>query len=136
MTRRKPPGVSWETWIDRQIREAEEKGAFDNLPGKGKPIEGLDRPHDPEWWVKQLVKRENLSIVPPALELRKAVEVALKEIAREESEREVRRIVADLNERIRKLNASATAGPPTDIAPVDVERLVRRWRRGELSESA
>ncbi|MHC4930938.1 MAG: DnaJ family domain-containing protein [Planctomycetota bacterium] len=133
MTRRKPPGVSWETWIDRQIREAEEKGEFDNLPGKGKPIEGLDRPHDPEWWVKQLVRRENLSIVPPALELRKAVERALAEIAKEKSEREVRRLVAELNERIRALNARATSGPPTDVAPIDVERLVRRWRNGELA---
>ncbi|MHC4224499.1 MAG: DnaJ family domain-containing protein [Planctomycetota bacterium] len=133
MTRRKPPGVPWETWIDRQIREAEEAGEFDNLPGKGKPIEGLDRPHDPEWWVKQLVRRENLSILPPALELRKAVEKALAEIADESSELKVRRLVAELNEQIRKLNASATTGPPTDIAPMDVERLVRRWRRGELS---
>ena len=134
MTRRKPPGVPWETWIERLIREAEEQGEFDNLPGKGKPIEGLDRPHDPEWWVKQLVKRENLTIVPPALELRKAVETALAQIARETSEHEVRRIVAELNGRIRELNARATTGPPTDIAPIDEEKLVRRWRSGELKE--
>ena len=61
MTERKPPGVPWEHWIERQIREAEARGEFENLPGKGKPIEDLDRPHDPLWWVKQLVKRENLS---------------------------------------------------------------------------
>ena len=114
MTRRKPPDISWESWIDRQIREAEKAGEFDNLPGKGKPIEGLDGPHDPEWWVKQLVQRENLSIVPPALELRKAVENGLAEIAKEKSEREVRRIVAELNEKIRKLNASATTACTPD----------------------
>ena len=38
MTERKPPGTSWETWIDAQIRVAREQGAFDNLPGAGKPI--------------------------------------------------------------------------------------------------
>jgi Domain of unknown function (DUF1992) len=37
MTQRKPPGTSWETWIDAQIRVATEAGAFDNLPGAGKP---------------------------------------------------------------------------------------------------
>lgn len=34
MSERKPPGLSWESWIDKQIREAEERGAFANLrPG-------------------------------------------------------------------------------------------------------
>lgn len=28
----------WESWIDEQIREAEARGDFDNLPGKGKPL--------------------------------------------------------------------------------------------------
>ena len=31
MTQRKPPGTSWESWIDAQIRVAQEQGAFDNL---------------------------------------------------------------------------------------------------------
>ena len=38
MTERKPPGTSWETWIEAQIRVAREQGAFDNLPGAGKPL--------------------------------------------------------------------------------------------------
>jgi hypothetical protein len=29
MTERKPPGASWETWIEAQIRVAMEDGAFD-----------------------------------------------------------------------------------------------------------
>jgi hypothetical protein len=37
MTERKPPGVSWESGIDEQIRGAREEGAFDNPPGSGKP---------------------------------------------------------------------------------------------------
>jgi DnaJ-like protein len=28
----------WESAVDKQIREAEERGDFDNLPGKGKPL--------------------------------------------------------------------------------------------------
>ena len=38
MTERKPPGTSWETWIEAQIRVAMEDGAFENLPGAGKPL--------------------------------------------------------------------------------------------------
>jgi hypothetical protein len=37
MTGRKPPGMSWETWIDRQIRQGMDNGDFDNLPGHGRP---------------------------------------------------------------------------------------------------
>ena len=54
MTERKPPGTSWETWIEAQIRVAREQGAFDNLPGAGKPLPYLDQEYDPDWWVKQL----------------------------------------------------------------------------------
>ena len=38
MTERKPPGVSWESWFEEQIRQAQEAGAFENLPGAGKPL--------------------------------------------------------------------------------------------------
>lgn len=43
MTERTPPGVGFESWIDQQIPEAEERGDFATLPGGGNPIpEGLD----------------------------------------------------------------------------------------------
>lgn len=29
----------WESWIDQQIREAQDRGEFDDLPGKGKPLD-------------------------------------------------------------------------------------------------
>ncbi|MGE0433012.1 MAG: DUF1992 domain-containing protein, partial [Planctomycetota bacterium] len=32
MVDRKPTGMQWESWIDRLIREADERGEFDNLP--------------------------------------------------------------------------------------------------------
>ena len=58
MTERKPPGRSWESWLDEQIRQAREDGAFDNLDGAGKPLPDLDQGYDPDWWVKKLVCRE------------------------------------------------------------------------------
>ena len=45
MTERKPSGVGFGTWVERQIREATARGEFDNLPGAGKPIEDLDPVH-------------------------------------------------------------------------------------------
>ena len=55
----------WESAIDKQIREATERGEFDNLPGAGKPIKGLDQPYDENWWVKEPAARENMAVVPP-----------------------------------------------------------------------
>jgi hypothetical protein len=42
MTERKPARMDFDSWVDQQIREATERGEFDNLPGKGKPLSNLD----------------------------------------------------------------------------------------------
>ena len=117
-----------ETFIDKLIREAQERGEFDNLPGAGKPIPDLDKPHDELWWVKKLLEREELSLAPSTLQLRKRVEETVERIRRAASEADVRRLVAELNAEIAKANARAATGPPTDIAPLDPEETVRRWR--------
>src|SRR5262245_66633854 len=99
MTQRKPPGTSWETWIDAQIRVATEAGAFDNLPGAGKPLPNLDQEYDPDWWVKQLVRREQISMLPPSLELLRKMERELAAIEKLHDAATVRHRVAALNAR-------------------------------------
>jgi hypothetical protein len=128
MTERKPPGVSFETWVERQIREATERGELDNLPGAGKPIADLDKPHDELWWVRQKLRREHLTYPPASIALRKEAEEALLAAARAGSEQEVRRIVADINAKIVEGNRKAASGPPLNLVPFDVERVVRGWR--------
>lgn len=129
MTERKPPGVSIDSWVDSQIREAQKRGEFDDLPGKGKPLEGLDAPDDDMWWIKQWLKRENLSFTPPTLELRKSVADTLAGIGRLRSEAAVRDVAEQLNERIREMNRKPPGyGPPTSLGVIDVERLVAKWR--------
>ena len=79
MTQRKPLGTSWESWIETQIRVAMEEGAFDNLPGAGKPLPNLNQDFDMDVWVRQLAQREQVSIsaLPPSLELLREVETEL-----------------------------------------------------------
>ena len=134
MTDRKPPGVDFETWVERRIREAAERGAFDNLPGAGKPIPDLDEPHDELWWVKRKLRRENFSYLPPTMALRKAAEDALAAASRAGSEAEVRAIVARINARIADGNRKAASGPPLNLAPFDPERVVARWRAAREPE--
>ncbi len=78
MTERKPAGVSFEYWVDAQIRAARERGEFENLPGHGKPLANVDGNHDEMWWIKQWLRRENISFTPPAIALRKAAEDLLE----------------------------------------------------------
>jgi hypothetical protein len=134
MTDRKPPGVSFETWVERQIREATERGEFDDLPGAGQPIADLDKPHDELWWVRRKLQREQLSYLPPTMALRKEAEEALAAAARAGSEGEARRIIAAINAKIVEGNRKAASGPPLNLVPFDVERVLRRWRerRGEV----
>jgi len=132
MSKKKPPGKTWESFADQQIREAMEEGAFDNLRGKGQPIADLGREYDPDWWVKKLIEREKVSITPPALALRRTVEQTLERLPQLRVEAEVRRLLDGLNVQIRQLNATIAEGPPTNLAPLDVEMIVRQWRQRTL----
>jgi Domain of unknown function (DUF1992) len=134
MTKRKPPGTSWETWIDAQIRVATEAGAFDNLPGAGKPLPNLGQEHDPLWWVKQLVQREQISMLPPSLELLRKAETELAAIEKLHDEAAVRHRVAALNVEIAKVNATVVEGPPTRLSTLDVDQVVARWRRARSAD--
>ena len=129
MAKKKPPGKTWESFADQQIREAMEDGAFDNLQGKGQPLADLGREYDPDWWAKKLIEREKVSITPPALALRRSVEQTLERLPQLRDEAEVRRLLDGLNVQIRKLNATIAEGPPTNLAPLDVETIVSRWKQ-------
>ncbi|MER7109252.1 DnaJ family domain-containing protein [Streptomyces sp. NPDC000229] len=129
MTERKPPGVDFESWVDKQIREATERGDFRNLSGFGKPLPDDTAPYDELWWVKDKMRREGIApVLPPALALRKEAEDALEAVGRAASEAEVRRIVAAVNEKIAEAVRRPPAGPPLRLAPFDVEELVRGRR--------
>ena len=116
------------TWVDLQIRQAQERGEFDNLPGAGKPIEGLGGEHDPNWWLKQLVERERIAVLPPSIALRKEDAELDDRLDTLNVEREVRREVEDFNERVIRARDSLSAGPPLITMPRDVDDTVAAWR--------
>ena len=120
----------FESWVERQIREAQERGAFDNLPGAGKPIPGLTGREDPNWWVKGLLEREQLRApLPPALALRREVQDLPETLRDCRDEAAVREVVEDLNRRILELRRRPPDGPPVFVRTVEVEDALDRWRR-------
>ncbi len=47
----------FESHVDRLIREAMERGEFDDLPGTGRPIPGTGTNDDELWWIRRWLKR-------------------------------------------------------------------------------
>lgn len=119
------------SWVDQQLRIAMERGDFDDLPGYGKPIEDLGVEHDPDWWIKKLVERENIAILPPALALRKEDAELDGRLDRINVESEVRREVEDFNARVRKAiytPPTGPSGPPVITRQRDADDEVTAWR--------
>ncbi|MEV7991036.1 DUF1992 domain-containing protein [Streptomyces sp. NPDC086077] len=134
MTERKPPGVSFESWTDKQIRDAEARGDFAHLPGAGKPLpKDVESAYDEQWWIKRKLAREGISVLPPTLALRKEAEDTLPAAMRAPSERLVRKIVEDVNVKIRDVMFKPPPGPPLGLKPYDVDDVVRRWREGRAA---
>jgi hypothetical protein len=136
MTKRKPSETSWETWIDWQIRVATEEGAFDNLPGAGKPLPYYGPDDDPlARWVKRQVGDEQISVLPPSLELLRRIESELATIGMLHDEATVHSRVAALNVEIAKVNATVLEGPPTRLGTLDADQVVAQWRRSRSPNS-
>lgn len=126
--------MPYESWVDRQIREAIERGEFANLPGQGKPIKGLNGRDNENWWVKAYLERERLRFpLPTALALRKEVMELAETLADVPDEESVREIIRDLNHRIATSHRIRVDGPPIVIRLVNVEQAVAEWRRRRAS---
>ncbi len=131
MTTRKPPNMQFPDWVEAQIRSAEQAGAFENLPGKGKPIPGLDRPPGELDWIVGKLRSEDVdmaTVLPPALALAKQVEDLPARLAKERSEARVRALVTGLNQRIRRAQLGPQTGPPVRVRALSVDDVVAQWR--------
>jgi DnaJ homologue, subfamily C, member 28, conserved domain len=136
MTERKPRGMSYPSWIDRQIQEAEKRGVFDNLPGTGKPIPRREGADYGQAWLRDYLRREGVSteeMLPTPLKLRKAAERLAEAVPGMRSEDEVRQTVRELNRQIVDWRRDSL-GPPIFVPRVDEEAMVGRWRAGHSAQ--
>ena len=125
-----------QTWVDLQVRQAIERGDFDDLPGAGKPIRDLGDPHDPDWWIKKLVEREQVALLPPSVALRKEDAALDETLDRLNTEGDVRRHVTDFNERVVAARYRLPEGPPLVTMPRDVDEAVAAWRERRTARLA
>ena len=117
------------SWVDQQIRVAMARGDFDDLPGAGKPLDLGDQ-HDPHWWVRRLIEREQITgVLPAALQLRKDDAELDARLDRHLTEAEARAEVEEFNARVIRARYTPVEGPPLITMPRDVEETLASWRQ-------
>lgn len=123
---------------DFEIRQATARGDFDNLKYAGKPIPGLGATLDPDWWVKGLIEREQLSGIAPApFRLRKEDAELDRKLDQQYSEAKVRELLDDFNRQVIDARRQLLGGPPVVTRTRDVEQEIERWReRRETARAA
>jgi hypothetical protein len=131
VTERKPRGTSFPTWIDQQIADAEQRGVFDDLPGKGKPLNLKPTGGDyGDAWVRDYARREGVQpdeFLPTPLRLRREIEQLTEVVGEFRSEAEIREVASDINRRIVEWRR-IPVGPPIHVRLVNADDLVARWR--------
>lgn len=142
---RRPPAAmtarAVQSWVDQAISQAERQGAFDNLPGSGKPLRDVDTRSDPDWWVKGLMEREKLDLgdaMPGVMQLRREKSRLPETLAAMSDEAAVRAHLEDFNERVLadRRKPHAGAGSPPIVGRVEVEEMVEVWRAARAERAA
>jgi hypothetical protein len=115
--------------IERRIREAQQNGDFDNLPGRGRPLELEDDSGIPEdlRLVYKILK--NANCLPPEVELRKEIHQMkdLLEAIPDEKEKylQIRRI----NYKVMKLNTMGRGSAMFEEKEIYYKKLVDKLGR-------
>jgi hypothetical protein len=132
MTERKPPGMSFETWVDQQISRSIARGEFQQLRGAGKPLRGLEREETAYDWAVAKARREGVdtaAMLPPGLALRRERDELPARAASLTSEDQVRALAEDYNARVAafwRRPQESRWSPLPGLA--DVEALVAGWQ--------
>ncbi|MGC4807846.1 DUF1992 domain-containing protein [Micromonospora sp. DT233] len=120
----------WEAAAEAQIRAAQDRGEFDNLPGMGKPLPGRNTPYDESWWIKSFLEREKLPgdlLLPTPLQLRRRIEQLPDEVRYLPTEESVRAYVGELNAQVVAWLRNPT-GPRIAVRPANADEAVQQWR--------
>lgn len=117
---------------ERRIREAIDRGDFDDLPGAGRPVD-LGEVGDDDWWLRRYLRREHVDLsvaLPPSVALRREADGFPDSLQDLGEETRVRAVLEDYNVRVvaEYRRVRAPSEPPIYPRRVDVEAVVAQWR--------
>ena len=114
---------------EERIREAIERGEFDDLPGKGKPLNLEDDSHLPPDLRLAYKILKNADCLPPELELRKEIRTTEALLAGIQDTQEKYKQMKKLNYLVMKLNMTRRGSIALEENQLYYERVVDKLAR-------
>jgi hypothetical protein len=114
----------YEKIVEQRIKEAVEKGEFDNLPGKGKPIPLEDNSHIPEDLRLAYKLLKNADCLPPELLEKKEILQMEDMLATIPDVKERYKLIKKINFKIMKLNVMGRKSPLLEEKQIYYKKLI------------
>jgi len=110
--------------VEQRIREAMDRGEFENLPGKGKPIPLEDDSHVPEDLRLAYKLLKNADCLPPELLEKKEILQMEDMLTTIPDEKERYKLIKKINFKIMKLNVMGKKSPLLEEKQIYYKKLV------------
>ena len=110
--------------VEERIREAQKKGEFDNLPGRGKPLSLEDESHIPEDLRIAYKILKNADCLPPEILEKKEIHQMEELLASIPDEKERYKLIKKINYRIMKLNMMGKKSPLLEENQIYCKRVI------------
>jgi len=120
------PLAALERIAEERIREAIQRGEFDNLPGSGKPLKFEDELHIPDDLRLAYKILKNADCLPPELELKKEIRRAEDLLSELKDEGEKYRQIKKINYLIMKLNTMRQGAVQWEEKQLYYEKMVEK----------
>ena len=114
----------YEKIVEQRIKEAMEKGEFDDLPGKGKPLPLEDDSHVPEDLRLAYKVLKNADCLPPELLEKKEILQMEDMLAKIPDEKERYKLIKKINFKIMKLNEMGRKSPLLEENQIYFKKLI------------
>jgi len=114
----------YEKIVEQRIKEAMEKGEFDNLPGKGRPIPLEDDSHVPEDLRLAYKVLKNADCLPPELLEKKEILQMEDMLTMIPDAKERYKLIKKINFKIMKLNMMGKKSPLLEERQLYYKKLV------------
>ncbi len=114
----------YEKLIEEKIKKAQENGEFDNLPGKGKPLDLEDERRIPEELRLSHKILKNANCLPPELELRNEISQMTELLGGIPDEAEKYRQIKLINLKITRLNMMGHSSPLLDQDQIYFKKII------------
>jgi hypothetical protein len=113
--------------VEKRIQEAQKKGDFDNLPGRGKPIHLEDDSRIPEELRLAYKILKNADCLPPELETKKEIRQMEDLLENIPDEKEKYKLIKKINFKIMKLNMMGNKAPMLEETQIYYKKLVEKF---------